>query len=58
MNQIARREPADAGLPESSLVTPAARELVEGYPRWPLVVTLAVVVVLAGVASWLVPALI
>lgn len=53
MKQLANRDEH-----ASSAVTPAGRELIEGYPRWPLLVTVIVVLVLALVASALVPALI
>jgi hypothetical protein len=52
MNQLARRDEHD-----SPAVTPAARELIERYPRWPLRATLGVVLVLALVAALLLPAL-
>ncbi|MFO7566313.1 MAG: hypothetical protein R6X02_26960 [Enhygromyxa sp.] len=52
MNTPARRDQ-----PDSPTVTPAAGALIESHPRWPLLITVLVMLALAGVASWLIPAL-
>lgn len=51
MTTLARRDS------DSPAATPAARALIEQHPSWPLLATLALVLALAGLTTWLLPTL-